>query len=273
MCIFAPNKLPMKLFLFAIPFFSLTTFAQTSVLQEDFQSGLPANWTMIQADANTPAPAVQEYTEAWILKTDPADSMDTVVSSTSFFSPSGQANRWLITPAITLGAYGNEFSWNAKSHDASFPDDYKVLLSTTGNTMTDFTDTIGSILQENAEWTNRKVNLSNLGYNSQTIYVAFVLRTNDGFKLYVDDVLASKEDPAGLNQLTSVKAQLLTLDNHKYKLSSQSVVIKISIYNLQGVEVISTSQDQFDLSPFTSGMFVVRVDTENGSATWKIQKD
>lgn len=177
-----------------------STFAQTPVLQENFQSGIPQNWILLNNDGNTPAPQVSEYTEAWILKQDPDSSQNLTASSTSFFSPEGQANRWLITPVFTLGSYGNSFSWKAKSHDASFPDNYIVMVLKDGNDPESFYDTLANIEAEEDSWVERSVNLSSRGYDNDAIAIAFILKTTDGFKLYLDDIVATKEDETGLNE-------------------------------------------------------------------------
>ena len=111
-----------------ITFSSLNTFAQTTIISEDFQSGIPVSFSIVDNDGLTPNSAVAEYTSAWISIADPEDNMNMVAGSTSFFEPVGEADRWLITPLLVLGNYGNSISWDAKSHDASFPDDYLVLV-------------------------------------------------------------------------------------------------------------------------------------------------
>ena len=94
---------------------------------------------------------ISEFTSAWITTIDPIDSTDTIAASTSYFSPAGTASRWLITPQLSLGAFGNYINWNARSHDPSFPDDYLVLVSTTDSQITSFTDTIGNINEEDLD--------------------------------------------------------------------------------------------------------------------------
>lgn len=172
--------------------------AQTPLLQTDFQAGIPVNYTLLNLDGLAPHPLVLEYASGWITTADPENNQDSVAAVSSYFENADTANRWLITPQLQLGSFGNFLSWEAKSHDPSFPDDYLVLLSTTTNDPAAFTDTIGYVQEENFEWTFREVNLSTQGYNDSTVYIAFVLRTYDGFKLYLDDIEVRKEDPVGL---------------------------------------------------------------------------
>ncbi|MEY5000979.1 MAG: hypothetical protein RLZZ211_1015 [Bacteroidota bacterium] len=183
-------------FLFCL-FFIAQMQAQTSLLNTDFQSGIPTNYTLLNLDAQVPHPQVLEFANGWITVADPENNLDTVAAASSYFENADTANRWLITPALALGSFGNFISWEAKSHDPSFPDDYLVLVSTTTNDPAAFTDTIGSVQEENFEWTFREANLSAAGYNDSTIYIAFVLRTYDGFKLYLDDISVRKDDPVG----------------------------------------------------------------------------
>ena len=187
--------------LFFFTLFLSSFWAQTTVFETGFDNGIPSSMSLVNNDLNTPNDAVSEYTAAWICVSDPENESDSVAASTSWFNPIDTADRWLITPALALGSYGNDIKWNAKSQDASFPDDYYVLVSTSGTDLSNFTDTIGYIQQENFEWVERSVNLSELGYNDQTIYIAFVLRTYDGFKLYLDDILVTKEDDASLAKI------------------------------------------------------------------------
>ena len=176
-------------------------FAQgTIVFSEDFQQGIPATFSLINLDLNAPNAQVAEYTNPWISVVDPENTSDTVAAATSFFETPDTANRWLITPAIALGSFGNYMTWNAKSQDASYPDSYLVLLSNTDNQTASFTDTLGYFLGENFEWTSREINLTAQGYDNQTIYLAFVLRSYDAFKLYLDDIEVRTLDNTGVNE-------------------------------------------------------------------------
>ena len=101
---------------------SSISFGQTPVLFDAFQTGIPLYYSMVDSDGLTPNAAVSEYTSAWISAVDPDDPTNKVASSTSYFTPAGRADRWLITPQMTLGAFGNSLSWNGKSHDATYPE-------------------------------------------------------------------------------------------------------------------------------------------------------
>lgn len=258
----------MKQLLSIFLFISLVSSAQVVVLEEGFESGIPAAWTLIKNDNNTPATPVQEYSAAWIIKQDTDNTSDSTASSTSYFNPAGTADRWLITPAMTLGSFGNFASWRAKSHDASFPDDYTVLVSTTGTTMSSFTDTIGLIFQENESWTERNINMQS--YANQTVYLAFVLTTNDGFKLYLDDVKMVKEDPVGMAEKNLASFELINLGERKFFVQSEQVIEKIEVLNQLGEVVLTGAKSSFNLSTTTNQMVFVRVYTPTGIVVKKL---
>ena len=191
----------MRFLLILILFVSFRTFGQGSVLLNvDFQQGIPANFSLISLDANIPNAQVAEYVNPWIAVVDPENLNDTVAAATSFFESPDTANRWLITPSVSLGPYGNYIKWNAKSQDASYPDSYLVLVSYTDNQPASFIDTIGFYTGESFEWVNREINLTAQGIDNANVYFAFVLRTFDGFKLYIDDIQVRTIDDTGISE-------------------------------------------------------------------------
>lgn len=254
----------------------ITIFAnsQTDIFTTDFQTGIPVNYSIVDNDGLTPDSQVANFTNAWIALQDPENSLDTVAGSTSFFSPVGTASRWLITPAINLGAYGNFIEWEAKSHDASYPDDYMVLVSTTDNQISSFTDTIYTVIGENFEWTTRQVSLSSNGYNNQTVYIAFVNNTEDGFVLYLDDIHAWKNDPVGISELT------LSSDVNVYpnptvdlvKVETSATLIQLELLSLNGDKLQISSTDQLSLLSEPDGVYFVKVITDKGIAVKRIIK-
>ncbi len=263
-----------KTLLFAAIFGSTVAFGQTTILSEDFQSGIPATWTMLDLDGQTPDSSVSEYTAAYISKLDPADTntANLTASSTSYFSPVGTANRWLISPAIALGAYGNFFEWKAKSHDPSYPEDYLVMVSTTDTQEASFTDTIGFVLQEFADWTTRTVDLSSQGFDNQTIYVAFILQTDDGFKFYLDDVVATKDDPVGLKENGIQDLSLKTIENGLFEINTEVAFDQVRVLDNMGRVVLETTNLTIDLRAENSGIYFVQAIRGNELFVSKVVK-
>lgn len=254
------------LFIFSIFFFALGSEAQTIIFEEDFQSpNALSNWKLIN-DNNIPHADVANYTDAWITVTDPANNLDTVVSATSYFQTPAKANRWLISPAVQLGTYGNFISWNGRSFDPSFPDDYLVLISTSDNEIASFTDTVALHIYEDYQWTNFDVSLSALGYNNQTVYFAFVLNTLDGNRIFIDDITVRKEDALSINENNSESTFL------KSTIVSESLIIQTkdfeeaTVFSSKGSKLFSfnNSSEQISTQSIDNGSYFVYFKTKSG---------
>lgn len=251
--------------------FSAYLSAQTVLLDENFQGGIPAAWSINVADSYTLSPSVSEFSSGWIAIADPDNTVDTVAASSSFFTSSGAANRWLISPPITLGAFGNYVKWKSKSFDGSYPDSYQVLVSTTDSQLSSFTDTLGMVQFDLDEWTDYEVNLSDKGLDGQTIYIAFILVTNGGYKLFLDDVLVRKDDPLFVQELN--KSQDISVYPNP-----TSEMIQFSTADFVSVSVIDVSgktlvhhfgSSSISLSDFNPGMYLLKFTFKDGTVTTK----
>lgn len=244
--------------------------AQTVVLDANFETGTDG-FTVVNQDNLTPNSQVSEFSDAWIRLADPDNTSDTVMGSTSFFEPIGTADRWLISPQINLGTFGNFLSWEAKSHDASFPDDYYVLVSKTDNAIASFTDTVGYIQEEDDQWQTREVNLTGFNLDGESIYVAFVNRTNNGFKLYVDDVAIRIDDPVSLEE----KELDFSIYPNPAKdfISIQTQDLKsVKIFNSQGQEIMESVSNKIDVRFLSTGVYFIQVETSEGIGQKKFVK-
>ena len=239
-----------------------STWGQITVFETDFQGGIPSSMLLIDNDLNTPNAAVSEYNAPWICIADPDNPLDSVAASTSWFDPIDTADRWLITPALNLGAFGNSIVWNAKSQDASFPDDYYILISTSDSDPLSFTDTLGYIQQENFEWTERSINLSEEGYDNQVIYVAFVLRTFDGYKLYLDDILVTKEDDASLYEESQVEVIVYPNPSTNFiHISSDFPIQAVTLFDLSGKILVDSNDSTLNISELQRGTYIIKIYT------------
>lgn len=208
--------------------------AQVTLLEENFDvQGLPVGWERIDNDGNTPDGQVSEYTEAWIYAEDPLNSANGTFSSTSFFDPIDRADRWLITPSITLGTSGNFISWKGLSGDPSFPDSYKVMISTTTTDITAFTDTLVVVSNESPTWTSHEEDLEE--YANQNIHIAFVNTTFDGFKLFLDSVYVREQDPLAINTEGNIGVEVYpNPTQHQLNINTQQPFTSLSIYSVVG---------------------------------------
>lgn len=174
-------------------------FANAQTWSEDFSSatapGLPAGWLQNNVDGHTVTTSLASYsftTKAWVTKNiststsiPDAAAHGKIAASTSWYSPAGVSNDWLITPSFTVPTNG-VLQWDALAPDASFPDGYSVKISTTGTLTTDFSTNLLTVPAENSTWKQRSINLNT--YAGQTVRIAFINNSNDMDLLFVDNV-------------------------------------------------------------------------------------
>nr|WP_294862209.1 choice-of-anchor J domain-containing protein [uncultured Fluviicola sp.] len=253
---------------------ALSATAQTTLLDEDFQQGIPANWTIIKNDTCTAVDP--QFAPAWIAYADPDNTADTVAAATSYFTSSQTASRWLITPPITIGTFGNYLKWKAKSYDPSYPDTYQVMLSTTDTQISSFDSLLLRVEFEWEDWTEHEINLSEYGFNNnETVHIAFVIQTQGGFNLFVDSINVRKDDPLSVNE------QFLHTDVSIYPNPANDVIRfstasleQVSIYNTAGTLVYSQKNaTPISISSFEQGIYLVRMTTNSGQTiTKRVQK-
>lgn len=253
-------------------FIAPITSAQTIAFSEDFETGMDG-WTIVIEDTSTVNNAVLEFAPGWITLADPNNTIDTVCGATSYFTTPGHARRWLISPAITLGAYGNILRWSGRSHDPSYPDYYQIILSSTTNDISAFTDTIGSVPGEYENWFDYEVNISDEGYVSQTIYVAFVLDSYDKYKLYLDDISVTIDDPVGIseNELDWVEMYPNPAST-VVRLKTDKTIDLVEIRNATG-QLLSNapySSSGINVSELPSGIYFVEISSENMVTTKRL---
>ena len=158
-------------------------------LYESFESpDLPANWILFDLDGNTPNPTVGDFTQAWNVRPGLSNAIGNSLQSTSYYEPAGQADDWVITEQISIGA-DTRLRWFASS-EIGIPDGYEVYISTStqdiagcmANPLLFSTDAEGNPLVQ------RTVELGDLGYADQDIYICYRNNTVNGFALQIDDV-------------------------------------------------------------------------------------
>lgn len=190
----------MKKILLVASFLAIPLFGTAQVFQENFDGAGPgfAAWTLIDVDGLTHDPTVGEFNAgAWIRK-DRGGAIPNyggpdgnfAAMSSSWYSPAGTSNDWLISPQITLPADNTFIQWDAKAQDPDFSDGYKVMLSPNGgNAVSDFTVELYNTAAENSTWVTREANLN--AYAGTTVRIAFVNNSSDKFVLLIDNILVN----------------------------------------------------------------------------------
>lgn len=256
-------------YLAALLVFGIATggISQTVLFQEDFTTGIPATWTLYNEDGLTPDIAVAEFDAAWIGK---IVGTDTCAASTSFYNPAGQSSDYLITPVLSIGNF-SKLVWSARSVDASYPDGYYVLLSTTDNAIESFTDTLVYVPAENNFFEARSVDLDMEGYANQDIYVAFKNVTNDGYILLLDEVVLLGAETASINNNpynTGLDLQIYPNPTSDFiHLNTTEHVQEITVYNTTGQALLTTNDCQFSVKQLANGTYFISILTDHGFVT------
>ena len=264
-----------SVFITILFFFPIILIAQTTVFEENFDSGeLPEGWVIIDNDGYTVHPDVSDFSDAWVVVPDPDNTDNYVAGSTSYFQPVDRANRWLITPPIELDAFGNFVSWFAKSHDPSYPDSYRVMISNGGAEIADFTDTLATISNENPEGNLRDFQIE--GKENQTIRVAFVNTTFNGFKLYIDSVNVRTEDPLTTQTLTKETITIKAYPNPTSENVTLSQTVEhFRLYDITGQLIHEERGEikQIDLTNCPKGLYFLQVQVADKTVQLKLIKE
>jgi hypothetical protein len=178
-----------KLLLLTLLFVPIFSFGQ--IFQSGFETvnGPITQWTLYNQDNLTPNAAVSFVNAAWVQSGVEFDNNAAI--STSWYTPAGVSNDWMVSPAITLPAGTSTMYWHARAYDATYPDSYRVYVSTTGNAPANFTTPAltvgnGTSTGESTTWQNKSLDLSS--FAGQTVYIAFQNFSNDMFLLGIDNV-------------------------------------------------------------------------------------
>lgn len=169
------------------------------VFSEDFNGASPlSNWTLFNVDGRTPAANVSAVNDAWVIL---SNNGEPGAFSTSWYSPAGQADDYMLTPSISITS-NNYLFFDAIALDANFRDGYEVKISTTTPTVAALTTTLLTVPQENATLTRRAIDLRS--YAGQSVHIAWRNNSNDQFILVVDNVLIREvlNNDAGIAELT-----------------------------------------------------------------------
>jgi hypothetical protein len=216
--------------------FLITVTIKAQIFTEDFNSGIPATFTLTDVDGSTP------NSTAFSVGSFFANSLTTMggiiedcAQSVSWFNPVGQADDWMVTPAITLPITSNGISlyFDALGWEAPYPDGVEVYVSTTGTSPSDFTaPALYNTTNTGGEpdvWTTRTVSLNT--YVGQTIYIAFRNNSNDMNILGIDNIL--------VKEIQDDEAELTSLDIMNFTLAPATIDIKGIITNAGG-NIINT---------------------------------
>lgn len=172
---------------------SLSAQAQQTTYQWNFDNGIPADFKLYDVDGRMPSSAAKQngfkQGDAWNEVALLADQSNKQIWSNSYYTPVGQANDWIVTPAVKVESDNAYFCWTAANLSKD-KGGYKVLLSTQGQTVDDFTDS--KVLYSTATGEEDYGTLfdhivSLKEYKGQTVYIAVVNNATNRTYLIMDN--------------------------------------------------------------------------------------
>lgn len=168
-----------KLLLAPAMLLALTTAKAQLALENFNAAGMPAGWSMI-SDANVLSSTI---TPAWIIPKLNAAAWtkfavatgDSAMITTSYFTPAGTADRWLITPSFNVTSALMAITWIDRELSSSGTSPIEIWVTTTGGaTAASFTTGGAKLLSFNCApggFASRGASLA--AYNGQNVRVAF----------------------------------------------------------------------------------------------------
>ena len=147
-----------------------------ATLSESFESGLPADWTVINNDGGA---------FSWAQDATYAHSGSYSMSK-MYESPSDD---WLVSPQITLQENDVLTLW-ARSYMSYFAEHLTVWASTTNNSVESFTIQLAEDSAVAGEWTKYTIDFADFAEinTDDSIYLGFQCTSYDCYWLYLDDI-------------------------------------------------------------------------------------
>lgn len=213
---------------------------------------------------NTPFNYASLKTKGWVVGYNALEN-DTFLVSTSWHdTTSVVADKWIITPPITITAANTVLRWSARSPDAVFRDGYEVYTTTVTGTPTKSDFPLGNRIfvvadnntagaGETRDWTNRSVLLD--AYIGQTIRFAFRNNSKDRFQLWIDDIQVATVSSARDIVMNKV-------DVKKYNVINASDTLRATFTNV-GSQPITTL-----VLNYTYGSSSVNTETFTSTLGW-----
>jgi len=236
-------------------------------------SGAPMAYIVMNSTMTTPALGVN-----WAGHTGSKAMVAMASIPFDVFNPEFSNNDWMISPAVQLASSGNSVKFWAKGISATYPELFKVGVSTTGTAPADFTyitPTAG--VTPSTTWTEYTYSLDN--YQGQNVYIGIQCLSFDAFAFLVDDFSVSttllKTDDFFKSNFSVYPNPAGNVINVAAK--NAVAINKIQITDINGrtvkqVEVSGLNEVQVNTSDLNSGVYFLSATTNEGSGTTKFVK-
>ena len=247
--------------------------AQITVLSESFENGIPATWTIIDADGDSHNWSAPSYYDDPLYGA--AHTGTGYAFSFSYYEYETLApDNWLVTPPIELS--GTSTLYFYRTVYPTLPDDhYGVYISTTSPTdLSSFTLLYEETpFVETSDWMMRSVDLS--VYSDSTVYIAFRhFNSTDQYFIALDDITVTTTTA---NPVITVAPAQLWFDNAVMGAATQAQQLTVDAFNLSD-SIVATTAVPFEIStdninysatatlPNTGGELFVRYFPTNSGA-------
>jgi hypothetical protein len=207
--------------------------AQNIVFSENFNSGsIPVNFTTYDLDLNTVSPMLTTFFPNQASFNACSYFGFTFAGSPSLFTSNSTADKWMVTPAITLSNNSDlkTLRFDASAGDVNSRDGIEIYVSL-GNSPVDFLSStalynstgIGEPYIGNG-WANIEVDIS--AYSGQTIHIGFRNNNYNEFVIGIDNIEVIEQSVIS-NVNDEIIDRMITNSNNR--------VVKMT--NLLGVEI------------------------------------
>jgi hypothetical protein len=251
-------------------------FSQTYLLQEFFNDtvNLPANFTTIDQDGDG-------YN--WRINTwDGGDVFESYAVSDSWMSEPGPLTpeNYLVTPKISLVGLSGTVKVRYTVQVASFDypaDKYKVVVSTTGNQVDDFTHVVFTeVMDTNAYyvWVDRYVDLTS--FIGDSIYLSWChFDCTDMYKLLLDSIQVIYEPNDGIGENQGINAMVYPNPaSNNVTVSGDFMNARLELVADDGrVVYFAENRSQkavINVASLEKGMYLLRIQSSKGISTRKV---
>ena len=168
------------------------------VFSEDFEGiaisgevgSLPDGWVMYEDD-KTNVSNLALFGSGWVVSQ--VETGNIAAASVSAVNESGDCDRWLVTPAISIPSADYSLTFRAYAIERSSNEKLMVKVSTSGSDKASFTATLRDVVFNGADgatagWNTFNLNLGD--YAGQEVRIAFVNHGHASF-VFVDDIKVS----------------------------------------------------------------------------------
>ena len=245
--------------------------AQTTLINESFNNGIPANWTTIDGDLATPFndTMVNQLNGAFHISEDidSTGSADSILIATSWFdNDSTEANNFLVTPSLTFTSAGNYLNFQAKSFDGSYPDGLEIFYisdinqidSSTSSTMLFDTIAVPPF------WADFQVKLDSIPLNSP-IHLVFRHYATNQYILGLDNINVITGDLTSTHDLYSEAFSVYpNPSNGLIQIHGlENNIQHVTVNNAVGEIIFAGTAASLMKKQFSQGVYIIR--TQNHS--------